>query len=436
MRLAIVGCGYVGLVTAACFAESGNDVICVDIDQAKLARLEKGEVPFFEPGLGEMVLRNFQEQRLVFSSDIEHAVRESAVIFIAVGTPPGPNGKADLGAVFSVARGIACAMNGHKVIVTKSTVPVGTTDQVSKLIAENTSHPFDVVNNPEFLKEGSALDDFLKPDRVVVGVHSESAGKLMADLYSPFLRTGSPIMILDVRSSEMTKYVSNAMLATRISMMNEMANICERVGADVQKVRLAVGADKRIGSAFLFPGLGFGGSCFPKDLDALCHTAAEYGYEAVISTAVNEVNARQKAILIPRILKHFGGRIEGKTFAIWGLAFKPRTDDMREAPSLVIIEKLLELGAHIQAYDPEAQVTARNVLGNRVQLCEKNYDALDGADGLIIVTEWNAFRNPDFNRMKLLMKSPVIFDGRDIYEPERVRAEGFTYYCIGRPDGK
>jgi len=435
LKIAMVGTGYVGLVTGACFAGSGNDVVCVDIDPAKLERLRRGEVTFYEPGLAELVGRNIREERLRFTDDLEEAVRFADIVFIAVGTPPGPGGKADLSAVFAVAEGIARAMDGYRIIVTKSTVPVGTTDRVGELVASITDHPFDMVNNPEFLKEGSAVDDFQKPDRVVVGTTSERAAEVMRELYAPFTRTGAPIFVMDPRSSEMTKYVANCLLASRISFMNEMANICDRVGADVQEVRLAVGADKRIGPSFLFPGLGFGGSCFPKDLEALWHTARENGYDALTIRAAIEVNRRQCYVLVPRMLAHFGGSIEGLTVAVWGLAFKPRTDDMREAPSIRLIERLLELGARVRAYDPEAMRNAAEIFGDRVEFTERNYDALEGSDALFIVTEWNAFRNPDFERMKRLMRNPVIFDGRDIYEPERVRAAGFAYYCIGRPDG-
>jgi UDPglucose 6-dehydrogenase len=433
VKLAVVGSGYVGLVTGACFANSGNRVMCVDIDPRKLDMLRRGEVPFFEPGLSEMVQRNFAEERLQFTGDIAEAVRTSEVIFIAVGTPPGPDGRADLSAVFAVAEGIGRFINGYKVVVSKSTVPVGTSDKVAAIISGLSDQPFDVVSNPEFLKEGAALDDFLKPDRVVVGAYSERAFKVMRALYDPFLRTGSPLIEMDVRSSEMTKYVSNCMLATRISFMNEMAGIAERVGADIHKVRHAVGADRRIGSAFLFPGVGFGGSCFPKDLEALAATAREVGYDARVLNAVIETNKVQANVLFPKIMKHFGGRIEGRTFAIWGLAFKPQTDDMREAPSIKIITKLLDMGARVRVYDPVALNNAREVFVDRVEYTKRNYDALDGADALVIVTEWSAFRTPDFKYIRELMKAPVVFDGRNLYDPQRMKEEGFSYHCVGRP---
>ncbi len=436
MKIAVIGTGYVGLVTGACFADSGNDVICVDNNIEKLGKLNKGEIPFYEPGLSELVIRNKREERLSFTDDLDSAVKASEIVMIAVGTPPGPDGAADLSAVFAVADGIAYAMNGYKIIVTKSTVPVGTSDKVAQRLRSNTKHEFDVVNNPEFLKEGAALDDFKKPDRVVIGVSSERAERAMEELYAPFLRTGAPLIAMDVRSSEMTKYVSNSMLATRISFMNEMANLCELIGADIQKVRTAVGADKRIGPGFLFPGLGFGGSCFPKDLEALYHTAKEVGYDAKIIESVLAVNKKQPYVMVPRILRHFGGSIEGKTIAIWGLAFKPQTDDMREAPSVKIIGKLLELGARVKAYDPEAMPNASQIFHDTIELVFRNYDALIDADCLLIVTEWNAFRNPDFGRMAKLMRSPVIFDGRSILQPEVVRQHGFKYYSIGQPDGK
>ncbi len=433
MRLAVVGTGYVGLVTGACFANAGNDVRCVDIDPRKLEMLRKAEVPFFEPGLPEMVRRNIEEGRLSFTGDLAEAVKWSEVIFIAVGTPPGSDGAADLSAVFAVAKGIALAMDGYRVVVTKSTVPVGTSDRVAEIISENTSLPFDVASNPEFLKEGAAIDDFLKPDRVVVGTNSERAAKVMARLFEPFIRTGAPVLFMDIRSSEMTKYVANCMLASRISFMNEMAGICDLVGADIAKVRIAVGSDKRIGQAFLFPGIGFGGSCFPKDLDALHATAKSVGYDSLMLDAIVRVNKRQMGVLFPKIMSHFGGDLTGRTFAIWGLSFKPQTDDIREAPALKVIQWLLDLGAVVRAHDPEAIPNTRQQLGDRVVYTERNYDALNGADALVLATEWSAYRTPDFGLMKRLMKTPVVFDGRNIYDPERMREEGFDYYCIGRP---
>ena len=432
MKIAVVGTGYVGLVAGACLAESGNDVICVDSDDAKVRTLRRGRMPFYEPGLEELVRRNRTEGRLIFTSTLPKAVRESAVVFIAVGTPPGEDGSADLKQVLTVARDIARAMNGYKVIVNKSTVPVGTSHRVREVVRVETTHPFSVVSNPEFLKQGAAIEDFMKPDRVVIGAEDPRAEELMREIYSPFTRTGAPIMVMDCASAELSKYAANAMLATRITFMNEVANVCELVGADVDQVRRAVGSDRRIGASFLFPGIGYGGSCFPKDVQALIHFAGERSYDFKILHAVESVNACQKTRLLTKMRTHFGN-LKGKTVAVWGLSFKPRTDDMREAPSVPFIEGLLAAGAKAQAYDPEAMRVAKGIFGSRVTFASGNYDALKGADCLAILTEWNEFRRPDFARMRKLMRTPVVFDGRNLYTPEQMKQNGFTYYSIGRP---
>jgi len=433
MKIAVVGTGYVGLVLGACLAENGNDVICVDKDAAKITTLEAGEMPIFEPGLGELVRRNRGEERLSFTTDLSNAVRGSDIAFIAVGTPQGEDGSADLQHVLDVARDIGRAMTKYMVVVDKSTVPVGTAKKVHAAVASQTAHPFSVVSNPEFLKQGAAIEDFMKPDRVVIGVEAEDAraADIMRELYGPFTRTGAPILMMDSASAELCKYAANSILATRISFMNEMANVCEVTGANVDHVRRAIGADRRIGSSFLFPGVGYGGSCFPKDTKALLKASADRGYEFRILQAVEAVNETQKARIVRKMEAHFT-ELRGRTIAIWGLAFKPRTDDMREAPAIAIIERLLELGATVRAYDPEATVTARRLFGDRITLCEKSYDALAGADALTIVTEWNEFREPNFARMRKLMRQPVVFDGRNIYTPEQMRALGFTYVSIGR----
>jgi UDPglucose 6-dehydrogenase len=431
LKIAVVGTGYVGLVAGACLAESGNDVVCVDKDDAKVRTLRRGKMPFYEPGLEELVRRNRSEGRLTFTSTLPKAVRDAAVIFIAVGTPQGEDGSADVQQVLAVAGEIARAMNGYKVIVDKSTVPVGTSERVRDVIRRETTHPFSVVSNPEFLKQGAAVEDFMKPDRVVIGAEDPRAEEVMRELYAPFTRTGAPIMVMDCASAELSKYAANAMLATRISFMNEVANVCELVGADVDQVRRAVGSDRRIGSSFLFPGIGYGGSCFPKDVKALAHFASEKEYEFQILRAVESVNACQKMRLLTKMRAHFGS-LKGKTVAVWGLAFKPRTDDMREAPSIPLIEGLLSAGARVQAYDPEAIRVAKGIFGSRITFASGNYDALKGADCLAIVTEWNEFRRPDFARMRKLMRGPVVFDGRNIYTPEQMKQNGFTYYAIGR----
>lgn len=437
MRISVIGTGYVGLVTGVCLAESGNDVICVDVNEKKIANLQQGIIPIYEPGLDEMVKRNVQEERLRFTTSLSQAVQNSLLIFIAVGTPLNDEGRADLRAVHSVAREIGQCMNDFKIVVVKSTVPVGTHIQVKAIIEEEKQarqipSEFDVVSNPEFLKEGAAIDDFMKPDRVVVGVDNVRTAEIMKELYSPFVRTGKPILIMDNASAEMTKYAANALLATKISFMNEIANLCERVGADVDHVRQGIGSDSRIGFPFLFPGAGYGGSCFPKDIQALIHTGQENQYGLRILPAVQLVNNDQKQILCQKILAHFGDNLEDKTFAIWGLAFKPHTDDMREAPSISLIEFLLQKKARIVAYDPAAAQQARSILGDRIQYAKRNYDCLKEADALILVTEWDEFRRPNWDTILQTMRSRVLFDGRNIYDPARMRSLGFTYYGIGR----
>jgi UDPglucose 6-dehydrogenase len=407
-------------------------VVCLDIDAARVAALERGQLPIYEPGLEELVRRNVKERRLSFTTSYSQAVGAAQVVFIAVGTPEGETGDADLSAVLACAKSIALAMTGYTVVVDKSTVPVGTAQKVREVLAANTTQPFDVVSNPEFLKEGAALDDFLKPDRVVIGVESDRARAIMADLYAPFVRTEKPILFMDCRSAELTKYAANAMLATRISFMNDIAALCEQVGADVDLVRKGLGSDSRIGYPFLFPGVGYGGSCFPKDVKALVATARANGLEFDLLEAVERTNARAKTLLVGKARKHFGS-FAGKTFAVWGLAFKPQTDDMREAPSVEVISALLEGGAKVQAFDPVASATARRVFGERIMYCEHQYEALAQADALFVVTEWNEFRHPDFERMKQVMRQPVIFDGRNVYSPVRMKELGFTAYSVGRP---
>ena len=431
MRLAVVGTGYVGLVVGACFAENGNDVICVDSDVAKVESLKRGRLPIYEPGLGELVARNGAENRLRFVTELAPAVAGAQVVFIAVGTPPGEDGSADLTHVLAVARDLARAIAGYTVIVTKSTVPVGTAARLRQVVEQETTHPFSVVSNPEFLKQGAAIDDFMRPDRVVIGAEDQRAAALMQTLYAPFTRTGAPIQLMDCASAELCKYASNAMLATRVSFMNEIATVCELFGADVDKVRRAMAADRRIGPSFLFPGIGYGGSCFPKDIKALVSSSRAAGYHCRILEAVEAVNATQKFRLVEKMRAHFDS-LEGKTIAVWGLSFKPRTDDMREAPSVPTIEGLLVAGATVRAYDPQAAQAAHAIFGDRITCAQRSYDALDGADALAIVTEWNEFREPDFARMRSLMRTPVIFDGRNVFDVAQMRTEGFTYYSIGR----
>jgi UDPglucose 6-dehydrogenase len=432
MRIAVIGSGYVGLVAGTCFAESGNTVVCLDIDQAKIDKLKGGTPTIYEPGLEELMKRNAHDGRLTFTTKYEEAIPKAQVVFIAVGTPPGEDGSADLKYVLAAAKSIAQHMTDYTVIVDKSTVPVGTSRKVAEVVAAHTRHEFDVVSNPEFLKEGAAIDDFMKPDRVVIGARSKRAADVMEELYSPFVRTGKPILQMDPESAELTKYAANAMLATRISFMNEIANICSRVGADVDMIRKGIGTDDRIGSRFLFAGCGYGGSCFPKDVKAIVRTAQEQGYDFKILHAVEDVNEQQKHVLARQVKKHFGENLEGKRFALWGLAFKPNTDDMREAPAVVIAEELLAAGARVVACDPEAiSECKRHHLGDRIEYSDTPMEALTGADALILVTEWNEFRRPDFDEVKRRLKTPVIFDGRNIYRRKTLEPLGFTYYGIG-----
>ena len=433
MRIAVVGSGYVGLVAGTCFAESGNTVTCIDIDEKKIEGLKQGIVPIFEPGLEELIKRNVRDGRLHFTTSYEEGVPDAQVAFIAVGTPPGEDGSADVRYVLAAAESIAKHMTGYTVVVDKSTVPVGTARKVAAALQANTSHEFDVVSNPEFLKEGAAIDDFLKPDRVVVGADTERAARIMTELYEPFVRTGNPILTMDVASAELTKYAANAMLATRISFMNEIANVCELVGADVDNVRKGIGSDDRIGSRFLFAGTGYGGSCFPKDVKAIIHTATENDYDFRILKAVEDVNAHQKLVMYRKIVSHFGPDLSGKRFALWGLAFKPNTDDMREAPATVLARALKEAGASVVAHDPEAMDEAReHYLGDEIEYAAGPMDAVQGADALVIVTEWNEFRRPDFDALKAALKSPVVFDGRNIFPRKTLEEAGFTYFGIGR----
>jgi UDPglucose 6-dehydrogenase len=413
-------------------AETGHDVICVDSDVAKIDMLCGGKAPIYEPGLEELMRRNSEEERLAFTTDLREAVEQSLIVFIAVGTPSDDSGAADLSNVFDVAGEIGRAMNGYKIIVNKSTVPVGTADRVREIIAAESGNEFDVVSNPEFLKEGAGVDDFMKPDRIIVGTGDVRVAEIMKEVYAPFVRTGRPIIIMDVRSAELTKYACNAMLATRISFINELANLCEKVGADVDRVREGMGTDSRIGYSFLFPGIGYGGSCLPKDVRAVVKTAAEAGYEFRLLAATDVVNEQQKRMILDKILAHFDGKIKGKVFAVWGLSFKPRTDDMRESPALAIIQGLLERGAKVRAHDPAAREVAARILGDKIELFARNYDALEGADALVVATEWNEFRRPDLERMAGLMRGHVIFDGRNIYNPKTVKEVGFAYYGIGR----
>lgn len=436
MNIAIVGTGYVGLVAGACFAETGNDVVCVDVNQDKISALKNGEIPIYEPGLEELVRGNFKAGRLKFSTLLKDAVESSEIIFIAVGTPQDEDGSADLTHVLNVARGIGEHMNGPKIVVDKSTVPVGTADKVKAEIERVSSYPVQVVSNPEFLKEGAAIDDFLRPDRVVVGVANEEVAEIMKELYAPFVRNNNPILVMDIRSAEMTKYAANAMLALRISFMNEVANLCEQAGADIDNVRLGIGTDKRIGMSFIFPGIGYGGSCFPKDVQALVRTGLEYDVSMRISEAVEQTNHAQKKVMTSKVIEHFGeGGLQGKTIAIWGLAFKPKTDDVRDAPALVLCEDLVKLGANVQLHDPEANGTFQQRFGTHATVAyfENNYEALNQADALIICTEWNSFRQPNFDRIKSALRNPVIFDGRNLYGLGDMQANGFTYYSIGRP---
>ena len=431
MKVAVIGTGYVGLVAGACLAETGNDVICVDIDPARVAELRAGRIPIYEPGLEEIVRNGVTKGRLTFTTSTVEATKKSLVVFIAVPTPQDEDGSADLQHVLSAAADIAAGINDYKVIVDKSTVPVGTAALVKKTIAALTDKPFDVVSNPEFLKEGAAVDDFMKPDRVVIGADSPRAATIMQDLYSPFVRTGNPIITMKIESAELTKYSANALLATKISFMNEIARLCDLVGADVNEVRAGIGSDVRIGKHFLFPGIGFGGSCFPKDLSAISHTSHEKGMDLLLVKAAIEANRQQKQYMPEKVKAHFNGNIKGKRMAVWGIAFKANTDDIRESPALALIDALLEAGAEVVAYDPQAMANAKGRYKDRIIFAKDDYAALEGADALIVATEWNEFRHPDFDRIKTLLKSPVIFDGRNLYNPRRVRDIGFTYYGVG-----
>lgn len=429
----MIGTGYVGLVTGTCFAESGNDVICVDIDQAKIDGLRQGKLPIFEPGLKELVLRNIENGNLTFTTDIADAVSNSRIIYLAVGTPPAADGSADLSALKGVVDTIAPYLVDDAIVVTKSTVPVGTNQWIYDRLRESLGREVDVASNPEFLKEGAAIDDFMKPDRVVVGVRSEEAGEVLHELYHPFLRTDRPFLVMSPASAEFTKYAANALLSTKISFINEMANLCERMGGDINDVRRGMGHDQRIGFAFLFPGVGYGGSCFPKDVRALASMARDHGLDPRIMDAVDEVNQKQKHVLVDKIESHYGGQIAGKRFAVWGLAFKPRTDDIREAPALTLLNYLVEKGATAQVHDPEATGHIRDIYGNKLIYCESAMDALNGADALAINTEWKVYQNPDFDEMRTRMNDHVIFDGRNLYEPDRMSRHRFSYHSIGRP---
>jgi UDPglucose 6-dehydrogenase len=434
MNIAVVGTGYVGLVTGTCFAETGNTVFCVDINEQKVQRLRNGQLPIFEPGLELLFERNTKEGRLHFTTNLKEAVDQSQIIFLALPTPPGEDGSADLSYILGVARDLGSIITEYKVVVDKSTVPVGTAERVAAIMAERLPKKlFDVVSNPEFLREGVAVDDFLKPDRVVIGTRSEKARKVMKQLYEPFVRQGNPIYFMDERSAEMTKYAANSYLATRISFMNEIANLCEKLGANVDQVRIGMGSDSRIGKRFLFPGIGYGGSCFPKDVQALAKTAGDNGYDFRILKSVMKVNSVQKGILLKKLRRFFKNDLAGRTIAVWGLAFKPNTDDIREAPALVIIEQLLAAGARVQAFDPEAMENVRALYGDRIVFAETMYDALANADCLTIMTEWSEFRTPDFERMATLLSEPVIFDGRNVYDLDQLKEHGFHYESMGRP---
>lgn len=433
MKIAVVGTGYVGLVSGTCFAESGNQVTCIDIDASKVEKMKNGHVPIYEPGLEILFERNTKQERLSFTTDLAEGIKDAKIIFLALPTPPGADGSADLSFVLKVARDLSEIITDYKVIVDKSTVPVGTAERVEAVLLEKLDHSlFDVVSNPEFLREGVAVEDFMKPDRVVVGTSSERAKKIMSQLYEPFVRQGNPIIFMDERSAEMTKYAANSYLATRISFMNEIANLCEKLGADVDMVRKGMGSDSRIGKRFLFPGVGYGGSCFPKDVQALAKSAQENEYDFKILKAVMHVNDLQKEILSSKIMKHFDGNLSGKTIGVWGLAFKPNTDDIREAPALTIISRLLHNGAKVKVYDPEAMENVKQVFGDSIEFCANEYDAINEVDALAIITEWNEFRTPDFERMKKIMNAPVIFDGRNIYDVQTIREMGFYYESIGR----
>lgn len=432
MKIAVVGTGYVGLVTGTCFAETGNDVTCVDIDKKKVEKLSSGQITIYEPGLEKLFLRNVKEERLRFTTSLSEGIRDAEIIFLALPTPPGEDGSADLKYILGVAKDLGELMTDYKVIVDKSTVPVGTAEKVYAAISKTYVGDFDVVSNPEFLREGVAVEDFMKPDRVVIGASSERARKVMGELYAPFVRSGNPVIYMDVRSAELTKYAANSFLATKISFMNEVAQLCERLGADVDMVRRGIGSDDRIGKRFLFPGIGYGGSCFPKDVQALVKSSSEVGYDFQILNAVMDVNEKQKLHLLPKIQKFFKGNLKGKRFALWGLAFKPNTDDIREAPALYIIDALLKDGASICAYDPEAVNNVRALVGDKIDFSENQYDCLEGADALIIATEWNEFRTPNFLKIVTALKNKVIFDGRNLFEADAIKELGFYYESVGR----
>lgn len=432
MNIAVVGTGYVGLVTGTCFAETGNHVICVDIDAAKVQKMKNGEVPIYEPHLDVLFERNIRQGRLHFTTDLKEAVDQSQIIFLALPTPPGEDGSADLSYVLQVADQLGQMIEEYKIIIDKSTVPVGTADKVNAAVAKHARVHFDVVSNPEFLREGFAVDDFMKPDRVVIGTSSDRARELLDDLYKPFVRQGNPIIFMDEKSAELTKYAANSFLATKITFMNEIANFCEKVGADVDKVRVGIGSDTRIGRRFLFPGIGFGGSCFPKDVQALVKSGNEYGYHFEIINKVLEVNDKQRVLLFDKVMDYYGGNLEGKTFALWGLAFKPDTDDIREAPALYLIDKLVGAGAKVVAYDPEAMENVQQQKGDLISYAEDEYSALEGADALLIATEWSVFRSPEFDKVAAALKEKVIFDGRNLYDLEDMKEQGFFYSSIGR----
>jgi UDPglucose 6-dehydrogenase len=432
MNIAVIGTGYVGLVTGTCFAESGNNVICVDINEQKVQKLKEGIVPIYEPELDVLFERNTKQGRLKFTTDLKDAVKRSSMIFLALPTPPGEDGSADLSYILGVANQLGEIMEEYKIIVDKSTVPVGTAEKVTAAIAKNAKVEFDVVSNPEFLREGYAVDDFMKPDRVVVGTSSARARKQMDELYKPFVRQGNPVYFMDERSAELTKYAANSFLAAKISFMNEVANLCELLGADVDMVRIGMGSDTRIGKRFLFPGIGYGGSCFPKDVQALIKSSEEVNYDFKILTAVEEVNAVQKTIIVPKIDAYFKGDLKGKTFGVWGLSFKPNTDDIREAPAIYVIKELLKRGASVKAFDPEGMENMKGVFKNEIEFCENQYEAVSGADALVIATEWSVFRAPDFEQIAKLMKRKVIFDGRNLFDLESIEAKGFDYISIGR----
>jgi UDPglucose 6-dehydrogenase len=432
MRIAVIGTGYVGLVTGTCLSETGNDVICVDVNAEKIKKMQYGEVPIYEPGLDLLFHRNIAQRRLTFTTDLAAAVKDAQIIFMALPTPPGGDGAADLSYILGAAKDISKLITDYKVIVNKSTVPVGTADKVKAVFEANTDVEVDVVSNPEFLREGVAVDDFMKPDRVVLGTNSERAKKLMTELYGPYVRQGNPILFMDERSSELTKYAANSFLATKITFMNEIANLCELVGADVDAVRRGIGSDERIGKRFLFPGIGYGGSCFPKDVQALVKAADESTYDFQILKSVMEVNERQKTILVDKVMKYYNNDIQGKHFALWGLAFKPETDDIREAPALYIIDALIKHGATVSVFDPEGMANVKQIIGDKVKYEENQYDALKGADALLIATEWSVFRNPDFDKMEAILKNRIIFDGRNLYDLEKMIDRGYYYNSIGR----